>query len=109
VLTIRRRSRDVGVLRSLGFTPRQVGATLLTMAGTTVAVGVLVGVPLGLALGRLAWNETAAALGLAPEVRLPVAALVALVPVAAVVTTAVAALPARQAARLSPATALRAE
>jgi hypothetical protein len=109
VLTCRRRGRDVGVLRSLGFTPRQVGATLLTMAGTTVAVGVLVGVPLGLALGRLAWNETAAALGLAPEVRLPVAALVALVPVAAVVTTAVAALPARQAARLSPATALRAE
>jgi ABC-type antimicrobial peptide transport system permease subunit len=63
VLTIRRRSRDVGVLRSLGFTPRQVGATLLTMAGTTVVIGLAVGVPLGLALGRLAWNETAAALG----------------------------------------------
>jgi hypothetical protein len=109
VLTARRRGRDVGVLRSLGFTPRQVGGTLLTMAGTTVAVGLLAGVPLGLALGRLAWNETAAALGLATGVHLPLAALLALVPTALVGAALVAAVPARQAARLSPATALRAE
>jgi predicted lysophospholipase L1 biosynthesis ABC-type transport system permease subunit len=109
VLTTRRRARDVGVLRALGFTPRQVGGTVFTMAGTTVVVGLLVGVPLGLGLGRVAWQQTAAAIGLAGDVRVPTTLLLGLVPAAFAGALAVAALPARRAARLSPAAALRAE
>lgn len=108
VLTCRRRARDVGVLRALGLSSRQVAATLCTMAGVTTLVGLLVGVPLGLAVGRLAWGEAAAALGLASGAQPPVTVL-ALVPAALVLALVVAALPAQRAARLSPAAVLQAE
>jgi hypothetical protein len=109
VLTGRRRTRDLGVLRALGLTPRQVSGTLLSMAGTTVVLGLLLGVPLGLAVGRVAWAETTGALGLVSGVEVPGAALAVLVPATLVVALLVAAVPARAAARLSPAAALRAE
>src|SRR5581483_9007537 len=53
LLTIRERRRDLGVLKSIGMTPRQVvGMTVASVAALGVAGGVL-GIPVGIAAHRL--------------------------------------------------------
>ena len=47
VVTSRRRTRDLAVLRALGFTGPQIVLTLAVMAVTTVGIGLLIAVPLG--------------------------------------------------------------
>ncbi len=47
VLNTRERARDLGVLKSIGMTPRQVVAMVLTSMAALGLVGGLVGVPLG--------------------------------------------------------------
>lgn len=55
VASIRRRRRDFAVLRSIGFT-RRMTATVVGSQSTSVGlVGLIAGIPIGLALGRLAW------------------------------------------------------
>jgi hypothetical protein len=109
VVTTRRRARDLAVLRVIGFTPRQVAASVVTMAGTTAVIGLVVGIPLGLAVGRLVWREVATSAAVAGDMRLPLLLLI-VVPVAVVVgAVIVALLPARRAARLRPADVLHSE
>ena len=81
----------------------------LTTAVTIVGIGLLLGVPLGLGLGRLLWHETADAIGVAGDVDVPVAALVALVPGALALAVLVAVVPSVRAARVRPAEVLRAD
>jgi putative ABC transport system permease protein len=109
VLTTRRRAADLAVLRVIGFTPRQVAASLVAMAGTTALVGVLLGLPLGLALGRVVWGEVAGEIGVSGDVALPAVVLVVLPAVVLLVAVVVSLLPARRAALVSPARVLRAE
>jgi putative ABC transport system permease protein len=109
VLTTRRRSRDLAVLRAIGFTPWQVAAALLTAACTAAVVGLVVGVPLGLAVGRVIWFEVADGIGVAGDIAVPIGLLLLLVPAVVAGAVAVALHPARQAARQSPAVGLREE
>lgn len=53
VLNTRERRRDLGTLKSMGMTPRQVIAMLLTSMGVLGLLGGLVGVPLGIGAHRL--------------------------------------------------------
>ena len=53
---VRSRRRELAVLRTFGFTRRQVVASVTMQALLIAAVGLLVGVPLGLVLGRVAWT-----------------------------------------------------
>jgi ABC-type antimicrobial peptide transport system permease subunit len=77
----------------------------LLVAGAALVVGV----PLGLAAGRLAWQAFASELGVVKALQLPFGT-VALVPVVVgLVSMAVAAVPALVASRLRPALVLRAE
>jgi ABC-type antimicrobial peptide transport system permease subunit len=76
---------------------------------TTAAVGVLLGVPLGLGIGRLVWWVVADASGVATDPAVPVGALVAIVVAVPVVAVVAALVPARRAASLRPATVLAAE
>jgi putative ABC transport system permease protein len=48
VLNTRERRRDLGMLKSIGMTPRQVIGMLLTSMGVLGLVGGLIGVPLGI-------------------------------------------------------------
>jgi hypothetical protein len=107
--TVRRRLRDLAVLAGLGFVRRQISATLLWQATAVAAVGLVVGLPLGIAVGRWTWRLTADALWVVAPPRVPVVA-VALVTLAAVVVVNAAALGAGAVGRRgAPAAALRTE
>src|SRR5215208_6151384 len=55
VTVIRRRRRDLGVLKTIGFVRGQVAATVAWQATTLALLALLVGLPLGLVAGRWAW------------------------------------------------------
>ena len=109
VSSIRRRRRDLAILKTLGFFGRQVSATTAWQATTLAAAALLVGLPLGVAAGRVAWLAFARQLGVADDVRTPVLPILLAVPVTVLMANLVAALPALAAARTRPAAVLRTE
>jgi hypothetical protein len=109
VTSVRRRRRDLAVLKTLGFVRRQVAATVAWQATTFAVVALVLGLPLGLAAGRWAWQLTAAALGVDSGPVVPGAAVLAVVAGTLVAANLVAAGPGRVASRLRPAAALRSE
>jgi ABC-type lipoprotein release transport system permease subunit len=107
VSTVRRRRDELAVLKVLGFTRVQVRATVAWQASTLAAVGLVIGMPLGVVTGRTVWRLVANGLGIdtgAPE---PVWWLCAIAVAALVVVNVAAAWPARAAARARPAVVLR--
>jgi FtsX-like permease family len=109
VTSVRRRHRDLAVLKSLGFVRGQVAATIAWQATTFAVVALAIGVPLGLAAGRWAWQLTADALGVDSGAVVPWPATVAVVAGTLVAANLAAAVPGRAASRLRPAAALRTE
>jgi ABC-type lipoprotein release transport system permease subunit len=107
--SVRRRHRDFAVLRSLGFTRRQVRSAVRWQAGTLTAAALLLGIPVGIGCGRLAWRAFAGQLGILPVADVPLAALAVLVPAALALAVAVAAVPGESAARTRPTEILRSE
>ncbi|MFC6016602.1 FtsX-like permease family protein [Plantactinospora solaniradicis] len=53
LLTVRERRRDLGMLKSIGMTPRQVVGMTVTSVAALGAVGGLLGIPLGIVAHRL--------------------------------------------------------
>jgi ABC-type antimicrobial peptide transport system permease subunit len=109
VTTVYRRRSEVAVLKTLGFERRQVRAMLAWQATALAAIGLVIGIPVGLFVGEAVWNRVAESLGIAPVIVLPALALVASVPVAIALFNAVAFWPARSAARTRPTRALAVE
>jgi hypothetical protein len=110
ITSIRRRRRAVAVLKVLGFVRPQIGVAVVTEATTLATLGVLVGVPLGLVVGRWGWSAFADRLGVVVEPVTPFPFGVMAVALGALVlANLVAALPGRSAARTHPAQALRSE
>jgi len=108
VAAVRRRRRDLAILKTLGFDRRQVLATAVWQATTLAAIGLLIGLPVGNALGRWVWNLFADQLGVVPEAVTPLPLLL-IVPGAILLANLVAIVPARVAAKTPPALVLRAE
>jgi ABC-type antimicrobial peptide transport system permease subunit len=106
---VRRRRADLALLKALGFTRRQLSATVAWQATGIVTVGLLVGVPLGVALGRLTWNLFARQLDVLAEPAVPRVAIAVIVLAAVVAANALALLPARRARTLPAAMARRDE
>ena len=106
---VRRRRRDMAVLRALGMTRWQTRGVVVTQATVLALVGVLFGVPLGVAVGRTAWRTVADTTPLYYVPPLAFWALLLTLPVALLVANALAAWPGRLAARLRIAHVLRAE
>jgi len=109
VTSIRRRQRDLAVLKTLGFVRRQVSAAVAWQATIVVALALLIGLPVGVAGGREAWRFFATRLGVAPDPHVPVLAVLVFIPAALAVANAVAAVPAWVAGRLRPANVLHME
>ncbi|WP_042409589.1 ABC transporter permease [Streptacidiphilus carbonis] len=63
VLSTRERRRDIGVLKSIGMTPRQVIAMVVAAMGALGAVGGLLGVPLGVLAHRIVIPVTGHSIG----------------------------------------------
>ncbi|HUP71802.1 MAG TPA: FtsX-like permease family protein [Acidimicrobiales bacterium] len=104
----RARRRELAVVRALGGTPRQIRASVRWHAIAVVAVGLVVGLPAGVVVGRLAFGAFARDLGAAPRPFVPL--LLVIVTIAVVLGTGLAAsvVPARRAvARRDSAEALR--
>jgi ABC-type lipoprotein release transport system permease subunit len=109
VTSVRRRRRDLAVLKTLGFVRRQVAAAVAWQATTVALVALAAGLPLGVALGRWTWSLLIDRIGLGAEPVTPWPALLAAALATILVANLVAAWPGRMAARTRPAVALRSE
>jgi ABC-type lipoprotein release transport system permease subunit len=104
-----RRRADIAVARALGFTPRQAASSMRWQGIVITAVAVVVGVPLGVVVGRLVWKQVAAGVGAVDLVSVPwpMVLIAPVIAMAAMVT--VASIVGHRAAHLQPATVLRSE
>jgi hypothetical protein len=109
VVSVRARRRDLAILRALGLTGRQVRSSVRVQAIATMAAALVVGVPLGIAVGRVAWRAFASRLGVVTDPSTPVWWIVATVASSLAIALAAATIPARLASRINPATTLRTE
>lgn len=106
---VRRRRQEIAVYRALGFTRRMI-RTVLRSQGTTIGlIGLLVGIPLGLAAGRLGWKWVADQVPLQFVSPFALGLTLLVIPAALFAAMLLAVLPGRRAARLHPAEALRTE
>jgi ABC-type lipoprotein release transport system permease subunit len=108
-ISVRRRRRDLAILKTLGFGRRQVVRVVLWQATTIAIVGLVIGIPLGIISGRLAWQLVADQLGVLAEPAVSLLALILLVPAVLLVANLAAMFPGRMAARMRPAMILRGE
>jgi hypothetical protein len=107
--SVRRRRRDLALFKTLGFTRRQLAATVAWQASVSVIIGVVVGVPLGVISGRGLWTLFAHALHVVAEPAVPSFAITLISVGAVVLANLVAAIPGYQAARTPSALLLQAE
>jgi putative ABC transport system permease protein len=106
VLSVFERTRELGMLRAIGMSRRQVRRMIRHESIITSLIGATMGIALGLFLAILV---TTALAGQGLRFALPVASLGAFVLVAVAAGSLAAILPARRAARLDPLTALQYE
>ncbi len=109
VSLVRGHRRDLAVLKVLGFTRSQVAATAAWQGTAFAVVALAVGLPLGLAVGRWLWRAIADQLGIVAAPRLPILAVLVMIPAVLVVANVAAAVPGWLAARVRPADVLRSE
>jgi hypothetical protein len=93
----------------MGFVPRQARAVITIIALVTMGIGLVVGIPLGVAAGRIGWELTARAIYVAEDPVMPVLGLVVLGVAALVAAVAAAAWPAWRVAHGPAAAGLRDE
>jgi len=99
VVSVARRRREMGLLKALGLVNGQVGAAVCWQATTVALMGIVVGIPLGVAVGQLVWRAFATNLGAVPVVTVPVWLIAALGAGVLVVANLLAIAPALAAAR----------
>jgi hypothetical protein len=109
VASVRRRRRELALLKTLGFTRRQLAVAVAWQASSVALVGVIVGVPVGVASGQWLWDVFARNIYAVPEPSLPFIQVALVVVAALVLANLVAAIPGRMAARTHTAIVLRAE
>jgi hypothetical protein len=97
--SVRRRRHDLALLKTLGFTQRQLASAVAWQASVTAVIGVVIGVPAGVALGRQLWDLFARAIYAVPEPTVPVQPVLLTVLGTLVLANIAAAIPGRTAAR----------
>jgi hypothetical protein len=107
--SVRRRRRDLALLKTLGFTRHQLSAAIACQSTVAAIIGVVVGTPLGIVIGRQLWVLFAHNLDAVPDPTAPVLSVLLVAIGALVFANVVAALPGRSAARTPTGLVLRAE
>ncbi len=98
VASVRRRRSDLALLKTLGFRRRQLAATISWQASVAVGTGCVVGIPLGIALGRVLWTLFARGINAVPDPVVPWGWVLLIAVVAMLLANLVAAAPGRLAA-----------
>ena len=109
VASVQRRRRDLAILKSLGLRRRQLASAVAWQASVTMGVGVLIGAPLGILLGRWLWTAFARAIYVVPEPAVPWASILLVAVGAMLFANLAAAIPGRLAADTPTASVLRSE
>jgi len=109
VSSVRARRNELAVLKALGFVRMQIASVVAWEATILVVVASVIGISLGVGASRVVWRRFVDDLGVRSGSVVPTPAVVGLVLVLLVLANAIAALPARRAARLAPAAVLRSE
>ena len=109
IASVRRRRRELALLKTLGYTRRQLAAVVAWQSTIAVGIGIIIGIPVGVIIGRSLWDLFARAIHAVPQPTVP-APTIALVAIGALVlANVVAAIPGLQAARTRTAVLLHAE
>jgi ABC-type antimicrobial peptide transport system permease subunit len=109
VASVARRRPESALLMALGFVRRQAATVVFYQASAVAAIGVIAGVPLGVAAGQAIWRVFALNLGMVAVPVVPAWELVALAAGVLVAANALAIIPAVAAARSRIALVLRTE
>ena len=108
ITSVRRRRRELAILKVLGFVAWQVRATVAWQATAIAGSSLIIGLPLGIAAGRWAWMFFANQVAIEPVPVISPLVLFAF-PAVLVLANAAAAFPAQTATHMQPAMVLRAE
>lgn len=100
---VRRRRRDLAILKSIGFTSFQLASTVSWLATIMILVGLSAGLPLGVVVGRRLWDLFAGQIGVLAVPTVPALLLTGLSLVTVLVANVIAAVPARRARRIDTA------
>ena len=107
--SVRRRRRDLAIMKTLGFTKRMLAAAVTWQATVDGLIGAVIGIPLGILLGRELWTLFARDINAVPQPTVPATAIV-IVGFGTLVVAIMAALwPGRRAASTPPGLVLRSE
>jgi hypothetical protein len=105
----RRRGHELAVLRALGMTRGNI-RTILNSQGTAIGLfGLVIGIPLGLVVGRLGWRAIAARVPLSEVAPFALAAILIIIPAMLIAANVLALWPGRVALSQPPADKLRTE
>ncbi len=107
--SVRRRRHDLALLKTLGFTQRQLASAVAWQASVAAVIGTVIGVPAGIAVGRWLWTLFAREIYAVPQPTVPVLPVLLVALGGIVIANVVAAIPGRSAARTSTALLLQAE
>jgi FtsX-like permease family/MacB-like periplasmic core domain len=105
--SIRARRADLAILQVLGFVPRQVRRTITWQTNTIAALALVLGLPVGVVVGRWLWIAFSDQLGVETVIPTPWAGGGALIVAVLATVQVIAVIPARTAARTEPSQILR--
>ena len=109
VASVRQRRRELALLKSFGFTQRQLAVAVAWQSTMIVGIGLVAGIPLGIALGRFLWQLFAHQLAAVVDPTIPALSILLVAVGALLLANLVAALPGWSAARTPTALVLRVE
>jgi FtsX-like permease family len=109
ITSVRRRRRDLAILKTLGFTRGQLVVAIAVQASVAAVTGCVIGIPLGVALGRVLWDLFADEISAVPYPTVPADTILVIGVVAIALAVLVATIPGRLAAQTTTSRMLRAE
>jgi hypothetical protein len=109
IASVRRRRSDLAIMKTLGFTRRMLAVAVAWQATIDGLIGAVVGIPLGILIGRELWTLFARDINAVPQPTVPALAIVVVGFGTVVVAIIAAWWPGRSAAATPPGLVLRSE